>query len=78
MSVTDELLENAEAYASSFDKGDRGGHRGPPPFALEAFPDLDADVRQSVSRIRSSPFIPRKDSVDASSTTWSRALREVT
>jgi len=34
-----------------------------PPFALEAFPDLDADIRQSVARIRTSPFIPHKDSV---------------
>ncbi|MBV9206079.1 MAG: carbonic anhydrase [Actinobacteria bacterium] len=34
-----------------------------PPFALEAFPDLDADVRQSVARIKASPFIPHKDSV---------------
>ena len=34
-----------------------------PPFALEAFPDLDADVRQSVARIKASPFVPHKDSV---------------
>jgi carbonic anhydrase len=34
-----------------------------PPFALEAFPDVDEDVRQSIRRIRSSPFIPHKDSV---------------
>jgi len=34
-----------------------------PPFALEAFPDVDADVRQSVARIKASPFIPHKDSV---------------
>src|SRR5213082_2173907 len=34
-----------------------------PPFALEAFGDLEADVRQSIARIRSSPFVPRKDSV---------------
>jgi carbonic anhydrase len=34
-----------------------------PPFALEAFPDLDADVLQSIARIKASPFIPRKDSV---------------
>ncbi len=34
-----------------------------PPFALEAFPDLDADVRQSIRRIQASPFIPNKDSV---------------
>jgi carbonic anhydrase len=34
-----------------------------PPFALEAFADLDADVRQSIARIRANPFIPHKDSV---------------
>jgi carbonic anhydrase len=34
-----------------------------PPFALEAFPDLDADVRQSVARIKASPFIAHKDGV---------------
>jgi carbonic anhydrase len=34
-----------------------------PPFALEAFPDLDADVRQSIARVKASPFIPRKESV---------------
>ena len=34
-----------------------------PPFALEAFPDLDEDVRQSVARIRASPFIPHQENV---------------
>jgi carbonic anhydrase len=34
-----------------------------PEWAVEAFPDLDADVRQSIARIKASPFIPRKDSV---------------
>ena len=34
-----------------------------PEWAAEAFPDLDEDVRQSVARIQSSPFIPRKDRV---------------
>lgn len=34
-----------------------------PPFAMEAFPDLDADVRQSLARIKASPFIPIKDEV---------------
>jgi carbonic anhydrase len=34
-----------------------------PPFALEAFGDLDEDVRQSIARIASSPFIPRRDAV---------------
>src|SRR5262245_15832845 len=34
-----------------------------PPFALEAFADLDQDVRQSIARIKASPFVTRKDSV---------------
>ena len=34
-----------------------------PPWAAEAFDDLEADVRQSIARIRASPFIPRTDSV---------------
>jgi carbonic anhydrase len=34
-----------------------------PHFALEAFPDLEADVRQSIARIESSPFIPNQRSV---------------
>lgn len=34
-----------------------------PPWAAEAFSDLDADVRQSLARIEQSPFIPRKESV---------------
>ena len=32
-----------------------------PEWAAEAFPDLDEDVRQSIARIRASPFIPRKN-----------------
>jgi carbonic anhydrase len=34
-----------------------------PEWAAEAFADLDEDVRQSIARIRSSPFIPHKESV---------------
>src|SRR6202167_3798618 len=34
-----------------------------PPFALEAFPDLDADVRQSIARIKASPYIPHRDAI---------------
>jgi carbonic anhydrase len=34
-----------------------------PAFALEAFTDLEDDVRQSLARIHASPFIPRKESV---------------
>ena len=34
-----------------------------PQWAAEAFPDLGGDVRQSIARIKASPFIPHKDSV---------------
>ena len=34
-----------------------------PAWAAEAFTDLDEDVRQSIRRITSSPFIPHTDSV---------------
>ena len=34
-----------------------------PAFALEAFADLEDDVRQSIARIKASPFIPRKDRI---------------
>ena len=32
-----------------------------PEFALEAFSDLEGDVRQSMARIQASPFIPNKE-----------------
>ena len=32
-----------------------------PTWAAEAFSDLDQDVRQSLARIKASPFIPNKD-----------------
>jgi carbonic anhydrase len=34
-----------------------------PEWAAEAFVDLDTDVRQSIARIKASPFIPHKDAV---------------
>ena len=34
-----------------------------PAFALEAFSNLEQDVRQSIGRIHASPFIPSKTSV---------------
>jgi carbonic anhydrase len=37
------------------------GHR--PPFALEAFADLDTSVRQSIARIEASPFVPHTDKI---------------
>jgi carbonic anhydrase len=34
-----------------------------PEWAAEAFADLDIDVRQSIKRIKNSPFIPHTDAV---------------
>jgi carbonic anhydrase len=34
-----------------------------PEWAAESFSDLDQDVRQSIARIKASPFIPHKDAV---------------
>lgn len=34
-----------------------------PEFALEAFSDLEEDVRQSIRRVQASPFIPHKNAV---------------
>src|SRR5690242_6171025 len=34
-----------------------------PEWAAEAFDDLEEDVRQSIARIKASPFIPNKNSV---------------
>jgi carbonic anhydrase len=34
-----------------------------PEWAAETFSDLDADVRQSIARIKASPFIPKKGNV---------------
>lgn len=34
-----------------------------PEWAAEAFDDLEEDLRQSIARIKASPFIPRKDHV---------------
>lgn len=50
--IDDELKAQVEA-----DTGIR------PPFALEAFADLDDDVRQSIARIEANPLIPHRDSV---------------
>jgi carbonic anhydrase len=50
-----------------------------PSWAAEAFTDLDADVAQSIARIVTDPFIPRKESVRGFVyDVHSGALREVT
>jgi carbonic anhydrase len=34
-----------------------------PAFAIESFVDVDSDVRQSILRVRRSPFLPHTDNV---------------
>lgn len=34
-----------------------------PEWAAESFTDLDEDVRQSIARIKASPFVPHTESV---------------
>jgi carbonic anhydrase len=34
-----------------------------PHFALETFSNLEEDVRQSIARIKASPFVPKKDQI---------------
>jgi carbonic anhydrase len=34
-----------------------------PSFAIESFTDVDADVRQSILRVRQAPFLPHRDNV---------------
>lgn len=34
-----------------------------PPFALEAFSNLEDDIRQSINRIHANPFLPNKDKI---------------
>jgi carbonic anhydrase len=34
-----------------------------PSFAIESFVDVDVDVRQSILRVRQSPFLPHRDCV---------------
>jgi carbonic anhydrase len=48
-----------------------------PAFALEAFPELDADVRQSLARIQASPFIPHKNARGFVYEVENGSLREV-
>jgi carbonic anhydrase len=34
-----------------------------PAFAIESFDDVEADVRQSILRVRGAPFLPHRDAV---------------
>lgn len=49
-----------------------------PPFALEAFPDVDADVQQSIARVLDCPFIPHKNVRGFVYDVDTGALREIT
>ena len=61
------------AYVLTIDCPDRPGivhavsallvERGGNIVESQQFSDLDEDVRQSIARIKASPFIPRKDQV---------------
>ena len=92
MSTTDELFDANDSYASGFEESglpmpparkvavvacivDDTGIR--PPFALESFTDLDADVRQSLARITNSPFVPHKNARGFVYDVNTGALREV-
>jgi carbonic anhydrase len=50
-----------------------------PPFSMGAFADLEDDIRQSIARIKASPFVIHKDAVRGFVyDVGSRRLREVT
>jgi carbonic anhydrase len=53
------LTFDDEQFASKLET--EAGER--PPWGARSFPDLDQDVRDSIRRIKESPFIPRKESV---------------
>ena len=61
------LIHHTDCGMLTFTDDEFGGSRAEtgiePTWAAEAFDDLEADVRQSIARIRASPFIPRTDSV---------------
>ena len=53
------LTFNDQEFASKLEE--ETGQR--PHWNAQSFPDLDQDVRDSIQRIKDSPFIPRTDSV---------------
>jgi carbonic anhydrase len=53
------LTFNDQEFASKLEE--ETGQR--PEWDAHSFPDLDQDVRDSIQRIKDSPFIPRTDSV---------------
>ncbi len=54
------MLKFSDEEVSSQIEADTGVR---PPFALGSFPDLEGNVRESIEKIRTSPFIPHKDAV---------------
>ena len=46
-----------------FKEGIRADVGQKPDWSAEAFADLDTDIRQSIARIKNSPFIPNRDQV---------------
>jgi carbonic anhydrase len=67
---TDEvvLIHHSDCGMLTFSDDEVKGHIASetgirPPFALEAFSDLEEDVRQSVRRIQASPYLPHREKV---------------
>jgi carbonic anhydrase len=65
MPTIDELVDNAQSYAETFDRGELPL---PPAKRVAIVACMDArlnpyDVRQSIARIKASPFIPRKEQI---------------
>jgi carbonic anhydrase len=62
------LVHHTECGMEGLDEDELGAELreaagSPPPFAIGSFADLEADVRESVQRVRRSPFLPHRDAV---------------
>ena len=56
-------LRDAHLHRRRLQGVDPGRDRHQAAWAAEAFTDLDEDVRQSIARIKASPFVPHTDPV---------------
>ncbi len=62
------LIHHTDCGMQTFTDADLKQHilddtRVTPPFAMEAFTDIDDNVRLSIDRVKASPYIPHKDQV---------------
>ena len=56
-------LRHGEDHRDGFREELRAATGMAPPFAVESFTDVRADVRQSIERVRQSPFLLHRDEV---------------